>query len=48
MHMPLVAIDDLRTHAANDERDAVLADICEAKNNTWNLEAEQYLLTHWT
>jgi len=25
-----------------------LADICEAKNNTWNLEAEQYLLTHWT
>ena len=48
VHMPLVAIDELRTHAAGDDRYAALADICEAKNNTWNLEAEQYLLTHWT
>ena len=47
VHMPLVAIDELRTHAANDERFAALADICEARNNTWNLEAEKYLLTHW-
>lgn len=48
VHMPLVAIEDLRNHAASDERFAALADICEANNDTWNVEAEQYLLAHWT
>lgn len=48
VHMPLVAIAEFRTLAEGDERFAALADLCEARNNTWNVEAEQYLLTHWT
>ncbi len=48
VHMPLVGIDELRERAATDERFAGLAEICEANNNCWNLEAERYLLQHWT
>jgi L-sorbose 1-phosphate reductase len=47
VHLPLVAIDELRAHAERDPRFAGLADICEANNNVWNLEAERYLLAHW-
>lgn len=47
VRMPLVAIDDLRSHAGEDERFAGLADICEANDNIWNAEAERYLLEHW-
>ncbi len=48
IHMPLVAIEEIRAHVEQDARFEALADICEANNNTWNLEAEQYLLAHWT
>jgi len=47
VHMPLVAIEELRIHALDDKRFEGLADICEANNNSWNLEAEQYVLSHW-
>lgn len=47
VHLPLVAIADLREHAATDERFAGLADICEANNSIWNAAAERYLLEHW-
>jgi hypothetical protein len=45
--MPLIAIEDFRKHGEDDKRFIGLADICEANNNVWNLEAEQYLLTHF-
>jgi L-sorbose 1-phosphate reductase len=47
VHLPLVAIDEFRAHAEQDPRFAGLADICEANNNVWNLDAERYLLAHW-
>lgn len=45
--MPLIAIEDFRKHGEQDQRFIGLADICEANNNVWNLEAERYLLTHF-
>lgn len=45
--MPLYAIDQLRVHAETDPRLAPLADICEANQNVWNQEAEDYVLTHF-
>ena len=45
--MPLTAIEDFRTHADKDARFNGLADICEANNNIWNLEAERYILEHF-
>lgn len=42
--MPLTAIEDFREEAKKDPRFEGLADICEANNNLWCLEAEQYLL----
>lgn len=47
VRMPLVAIDELRTLAADDARFAGLADICEANRNLWSPKAERYLLEHW-
>jgi threonine dehydrogenase-like Zn-dependent dehydrogenase len=47
VHMPLVAIDELRAHHEQDPRFGGLADICEANNNVWNVEAERYLLANW-
>ncbi|MEE1159395.1 MAG: L-sorbose 1-phosphate reductase, partial [Atopobiaceae bacterium] len=46
--MPLVALDELRDKAAEDERYAGLADIVEANNGLWNAAAERYLLENWT
>ncbi len=45
--MPLIAIEDFRKHAETDTRFNGLADICEANNNIWNLEAERYLLDNF-
>ena len=42
--MPLTAIEDFRKLAEKDQRFLKLAEICEANNNLWSLEAEQYLL----
>ena len=44
INMPLTAIEDFRSKAKEDSRFEGLADICEANNNLWCLEAEQYLL----
>ena len=45
--MPLVALDELRDRAGEDERYAGLADIVEANNGLWCPAAERYLLEHW-
>lgn len=47
IEMPLVALDELREHAAGDARYGELADIVDAHNGLWNPEAERYLLSHW-
>lgn len=47
IEMPLTAIEDFRSKAAEDARFAGLADICEANNNLWCPEAEEYLLANW-
>lgn len=47
IEMPLTAIEDFRSKAAEDPRFAKLADICEANNNLWCPEAEEYLLANW-
>lgn len=47
IEMPLTAIEDFRSKAAEDARFAGLADICEANNNLWCPEAEEYLLKNW-
>ena len=46
--MPLIAIEDFRKHANDDQRYSALADICESNNNLWSLEAEQYLIENFT
>lgn len=45
--MPLIALDDLRSKADEDERYAALADIVEANNGLWCPAAERYLLENW-
>jgi hypothetical protein len=45
--MPLVALDELRDKAAEDERYAGLADIVEGNNGLWCPAAERYLLENW-
>jgi hypothetical protein len=45
--MPLVALDELRDYAADDERYAKLADIVEANNGLWCPAAERFLLENW-
>ena len=45
--MPLTALDDLRAKGAEDPRYSALADIVEANNGLWCLEAEQYLLANF-
>ena len=47
VEMPLIALSDLRTRADEDPRYAVLADIVDANNGLWSLEAERYLLANW-
>ena len=47
IEMPLIALSDLRTRADEDPRYAVLADIVDANNGLWSLEAERYLLANW-
>ena len=47
VEMPLTAIADFRSKAKEDPRFAGLADICEAHNNLWCPEAEEYLLANW-
>ncbi|WP_199176337.1 alcohol dehydrogenase catalytic domain-containing protein [Actinomyces qiguomingii] len=46
--MPLVALADLHTHAAQDRRYAALADIVKANNGLWCQEAEVFLLRHFS
>ncbi len=45
--MPLVALDELRTKADEDERYAHLADIVEGNKGLWSAEAEEYLLANF-
>ena len=45
--MPLVALDELRSKADEDERYAGLADIVEGNNGLWCPAAERYLLEKW-
>lgn len=45
--MPLTAIEDFREVSKTDPRFEGLADICEANNNLWCLEAEKYLLNNF-
>ena len=45
--MPLIALDELRSKADEDERYAGLADIVEANNGLWCPAAERYLLEKW-
>lgn len=47
IEMPLTAIEDFRSKSGEDPRFAKLADICEANNNLWCPEAEEYLLANW-
>ena len=47
MSMPLTALEDLRSRAAEDGRYAGLADIVEANKGLWCPEAERYLLENW-
>ena len=47
IHMPLTAIDDFRSKAAEDPRFGVLADVCDANHGLWSAEAEEYLLKNW-
>lgn len=44
--LPLTAIEDFRAKGAADSLFAKLADIVEANNGLWCLEAERYLLDH--
>jgi threonine dehydrogenase-like Zn-dependent dehydrogenase len=46
--MPLVSLDELRDHAAEDERFSGLADIVEGNNGLWCPAAERYLLENWS
>lgn len=45
--MPLIALEDLRSKAGEDERYGALADLVEAHNGLWNPEAERFLLDNW-
>ena len=47
VNMPMTALVDFRSKAADDERFGVLADICEKNNMLWSLEAEAYLLANF-
>lgn len=47
IEMPLIALTDLRTRADKDPRYAGLADIVDANNGLWSLEAERFLLANW-
>ena len=47
IQMPLTAIADFRSKAAEDARFAGLADICEKNQNLWCPAAEEYLLAYW-
>ncbi|MBR4336832.1 MAG: zinc-binding dehydrogenase [Bacteroidaceae bacterium] len=44
--MPLTAISDFRARGADSPLFAALADICDAHDGLWSVEAEQYLLSH--
>ena len=46
--MPLTALTELRARAEelNDDRYAALADLVDAHNGLWNLEAEKFVLEH--
>jgi hypothetical protein len=48
-NMPLTALTELRARAEelNDDRYAALADLVDAHNGLWNLEAEKYVLEHF-
>lgn len=46
--MELTAIGEMRKKGETDSMFKVLADIVEANNGLWNLEAEKYLLKHAT
>ena len=48
-NMPLTALTELRARAEelNDDRYAALADLVDAHNGLWNLEAERYVLEHF-
>jgi len=45
--MPLIALTDLRSKAAEDARYGELADIVDAHKGLWSAEAEKYLLANW-
>ncbi|RVU96845.1 L-sorbose 1-phosphate reductase [Coriobacteriales bacterium OH1046] len=47
IELPLIALDELRDHAAEDVRFAELADIIDGSNGLWSPAAERYLLEHW-
>ncbi|AEB06366.1 Alcohol dehydrogenase zinc-binding domain protein [Coriobacterium glomerans PW2] len=47
IEMPLTALDELREHAAHDERFSALADIVEGNRGLWCAKAEDYLLANW-
>ena len=47
IEMPLVALDELRDRAQDDERYGKLADIVEANSGLWCPAAEAYLLEAW-
>jgi threonine dehydrogenase-like Zn-dependent dehydrogenase len=44
--MPLTAISDFEKLGEKNEHYKILADICKAHNQLWNLEAENYLMAH--
>ncbi len=47
IELPLIALGELRDHAAEDVRFAELADIIDGSNGLWSPAAERYLLEHW-
>ena len=44
--MPLTPITEFRAKGADSPIYAALADICDAHNGLWSVEAEEYLLSH--
>ncbi|AEV30437.1 theronine dehydrogenase-like Zn-dependent dehydrogenase [Sphaerochaeta pleomorpha str. Grapes] len=48
LDLPLTAIEDFRTLSVKDIRFGILADIIDAHNGLWCVEAEKYLLNNWT
>ncbi|NBC84265.1 MAG: zinc-binding dehydrogenase [Bacteroidetes bacterium] len=46
LDMPLTAIDEFREKGKTNKHFAILADICDAHNGIWSVEAENYLLAH--